>query len=369
MFKKTIQSLVDAACDNVLKEKSRTHLGFSGIAAEDQRDTFLKFRWSIPDNKDARMKRLLRLGHIVEDEVAQYIRAAEGLTLSVVNPDTNEQYGWKLMGGHFAGSCDGMLLGHPESPKKWHVWEMKTAKDARYKELEKVGWANWDAAYLGQSHCYMGASGVDRHVSTTYNKDTSHLHWGRTRFEPQKWAMYQLDAQNLLTTKAIPDSPYSKNDYRIKNYKDQEYKDIYYGDKLPKPNCRNCKHANIMFDGDSRWHCIRLREDRTPAQQRVGCERHLYMTTFLTQKLADHVEDHGIINRYSHRPEKFEFWNAEDPSGFPGQHVYTSQDLYHIVNGGTFNLALLGDPNFIRIRAAFSGDIIATKTIGAEQEC
>lgn len=367
MFRPTIQSLVDAGCDNLLKESSRTHLGFSGIASEDQRDTFLKFRWSIPDDKEARMKRILRLGHIIEDEVAQYIRAAEGIELHVIDPQTNRQYSWKLLGGHFAGSCDGMLRGHPSAPLKWHVWEMKTAKAERYKELEKLGWEKWDAAYYGQSHCYMGASGIDRHISTTYNKNTSALHWDRTRFKPNLWAMYQLDAQNMLTTREIPESPYVPTDYRIKRWKSPEYQEAYWGRTLPKPHCRNCKHAQILFDGDKRWHCTRRQEDRSPAQQRVGCELHLYMQTFMTQALANEIEDHGTIVRYEHRAESFEVWNAEDTSSYPGQHVYTSEELYQIVKGGTFSLSLLNDPNLLKIRAAFGGEISQTKTEGVTQ--
>ena len=133
----------------------RGHLGFSQIGNKDERTIWLKHRWCLNDIEDARVLRIFRLGDAIEEELARFIRQVPGIKFFATDPENGKQFRFKFLGGHFAGSMDGCILGIPEAPKTWHVWEAKSAKDSKFKELLKAkgGVKDWSDDYWGQAHC------------------------------------------------------------------------------------------------------------------------------------------------------------------------------------------------------------------------
>ena len=348
----TINALDDAILAAEARRQNRGHMGFSTLCDPDMRTTWLKFRWSLPDDFKPRTLRIFRLGHLIESEVIALMRQVPGLQWLESDPATGKQFTFSLYGGHVGGSMDGAVLGVPEAPQTWHVGEVKSAKDAKFRELVKCGsYKEWNPTYYGQLQCYMGASGMTRALAIVYNKDTSEIYVERIKPVPGYYENAQITAGDLLEVQGPPNSIYKRTDYRIKNYKSEEYQRIYWGDALPKPNCRNCKHAQIQFDGDARWSCNRWQKDISVAEQAKGCDLHLYMRCFVPAKF---LEDHGTVMRYK-TADGVEIWNSEDKPAVDGQHVYDSQQLYAITRHADLTGDTLSDPVILSLRANLGG--------------
>lgn len=343
---KTLAGIDEALLFAEKRKERRGHMGMSSICDPDIRTTWLKHRWSLPEEFSPRILRIFRLGHIIEDEVIAMVRGIPGLKWHSADAK-GKQFNFLEHGGHVGGSMDGAAVGIPDAPKTWHVGEIKSAKDSSFKALIKAGsYKEWNASYFGQIQCYMGASGMERALVIVMNKDTCEIYSERIKVIPGFYETAMLTARDLLEVQGPPDSIYKPTDYRIKNYKSEKYQRVYWGHELPKPNCRNCKHATIRFDGYARWTCDRHNKDLTIAQQQNGCPVHLYLPPLMP---ARKLEDHGNLVRYK-TTDGMEVWNSEDVSAHKGQQVYTSAELHAISEGDGLTAAFLTDPNVQKLR-------------------
>ena len=348
---KAMQAKADA-------EVSRGHMGLSSICDEDMRMTWLRFRWSLPDDLTPRTRRIFRLGNIIEDEVIALLRAIPGVELLDRDPKTGEQLRFSEYGDHVGGSMDGVIKGIPEAPLTWHVFECKSAKQSQFTALMKAGSIKaWSPTYHGQAQNYMGASSLERALFAVYNKDTSEIYFERIKRIPGFWENTQITAGDLLSLQGPPMSCYTNRDfYKIKKFKSEKYQRVYWGDELPSPNCRNCKHAEIRMDGDAAWGCTRWQKDRlTLVEQKSGCDLHLYMPALMPMK---QIEDHGTIVRY-HTTDGMEVWNSEDTSGHAGQQVYSSKELHAISEKGSLTQSFLNDPLLQQLRKETNGTFVS----------
>jgi len=150
--------------DEQLAEKEnrfRGHLGFSGIGDDDEYKLWMGFRWCLPASFNGRMLRLFDLGNRIEDQVVENIRNTDVISIASHDKDGN-QFRASFFGGHFAGSCDGLLKGifPPPSEEVILLLEVKSANDKRFKELVKLqSYEEWSETYRWQVHAYMGALG------------------------------------------------------------------------------------------------------------------------------------------------------------------------------------------------------------------
>ena len=345
-------------------QQKRGHLGMSGVASENMRETWMKFRWCLPDEFTARTLRIFELGHAIEKLIIQDLCKVPGVVFHDVNPKSGLQFNFKFLGGHFAGSMDGCVVGIPEAPRTWHVFEAKSAKDDEFKLLKKAGsYEAWNPTYYGQIQCYMGASGMSVAIVGVYNKDTSEIYWERVKAKPGFWENAQIIAQDLLEVQGPPSAPpeYTRKFYKIANWKSDKYQRIYWGDELPAPHCRNCKHSQVMFDGDAKWHCTRYKKDLTRKQQAAGCDYHLYLPALMP---ATKIENQGDVVRYKTRDKSpLEFWNSEDLSGASDQHIYSSKQLHALSEGDGITRALMDDEVLNQLLAAVDGEIVSPSHI------
>ena len=348
-----------AVLDRVLQhqidnEIHRGHMGLSSIADKDLRASWLKFRWSLPDAPSPRINRLFNLGNIIEDEVIRLLREIPGVTLHDVDPKTGKQWRFSYCGGHVGGSMDGKILGVPEAPKTEHVFECKSANDSKFKELVKLGSIEkWNPTYFGQAQNYMGASGLKRALFGVYNKNNSDMYWERIYPVTGYFDAMLERCQDLLELYGPPDSCYtSRNHFEIKRLKSEKYQRVYWGDELPAPNCRNCKHAVVEFDGLRRWSCKRWQKDLSIQDQNDGCDLHLYLPPLFPGKK---IQDHGTIVRYKTN-DNTEIWNAEDPDKYKGSLVYNSVQLHAISEQDMLSKALK-DSTMNNLIKAVDGEI------------
>jgi len=112
----------------------RLHLGASIIGTECSRALWYSFRWVSPPGFDGRMLRLFERGQREEDWVIEELTEL-GWEVKATDDDGN-QWRFEEFGGHFGGSIDGAVLGVPGAEKTWHLLEVKTSNDRRFRTLQ-----------------------------------------------------------------------------------------------------------------------------------------------------------------------------------------------------------------------------------------
>ena len=350
----TARAIDEAIAAEAEAAPPRGHLGMSQIGEEDARKVWLKFRWSLPDEPAPRVQRIFRLGNIIEIEIARLLRMVPGVTLHEVDPETGEQFRYSYIGGHFGGSMDGAVVGVPEAPKTWHVWEAKSVNGDRFKELVKQGVKSWSPEYYGQLQCYMGASGMTRALFTAYNKDTSEIYIERVKPEPMYWESAQVKAERIIEAKEPPPSTYPKREYYKARFMSDEAQAVYWGDRLPpRPSCRNCRFAQPVMTGNAAWYChLHGREIGTVKHQLAGCTHHNWIPALMPAKLvqlyddcAEYVTTDGV-----------KFFNAPRLEAAIGVHVYDSWELSHVSKIG-LKAETLGEEFITTVRSMFGARI------------
>ena len=87
-------------------DRFRQHLGMSGIGDDDERKSWLNFRWSLPSPFKGRMLRLFDLGNHIEDQMVDFITKSGVIDISAVDAqETSIEH--PLL--NFGGSCDGFV--------------------------------------------------------------------------------------------------------------------------------------------------------------------------------------------------------------------------------------------------------------------
>ena len=289
VFDNPVTAAIDAAIDaEAAQEQPRGHLGMSAIA-DDARTLWLRFRWSLPDDIPPRTRRIFSLGWALEAEVTKYIRMIPGVELHA--DDGSSQYGFKTLGGHYAGSMDGVIRGVPGAPKPWHVLEVKSVKANRFAKLEKDGVEKWSPVYFGQMQAYMHHSGMTRALFAAYNKDTSALYFERVNLDPM-FGPAMIEKARAIITGPIPESTYPNRDwYEIAKFKGEHYQRVYWSDELPPaPNCRNCRFAVADVDPEkdsAEWGCSKVGEYIPFEFQPKGCDAHNWIPDLVGLPVLD----------------------------------------------------------------------------------
>lgn len=159
-------------------------------------------------------------GHRTESVIADRLRAVPGITLRTCLPN-GDQYGFKK--GNFAGHVDGLILGLPQAPKTWHVWENKAKNQKGFDEFlkcisnvgEKRALQEWSKPYYVQAQCYMHAFGLTRHYLTVALAGARDVASCRTEYDKET-ALAAFDrAEKIASAKSPPPKISDKPDYYI----------------------------------------------------------------------------------------------------------------------------------------------------------
>lgn len=355
LIQNTLTASIDQAItDQVLAEPPRGHLGMSGIGNEDARTIYMSHRWIMPPITDPRVNRIFRLGDAVELELNRFIASVPGVTLHPVDPGTGKQFRFSYLGGHFGGSMDGCIIGVPEAPKTWHVYEAKSVNDSRFKELVKIGVKEWSPEYYGQLQSYMGASKMTRALFVAYNKNTSEIYIERVYPEPMYFEGVLAKAERLLTATEPPASSYPNRQFYKSRFMSEHEQAIYWGDRLPdKPNCRNCRHSMPVFDGAADWYCKHHgRRIGKVATQWAGCDFHTWITALVN---AEVISEDASEVRYRTK-DRIEFANVPKEAEFTDALDFSSAELIGI-SRNNYAPEVLDDSIVNSLKANFKGRV------------
>lgn len=317
---KTLEA-IDAAVLARAEDGFRAHLGASIIGRPCNRALWYAFRWARKASFDARTLRLFARGQREEDVVAGLLRAA-GMNVMQVDQATGRQFQFSECNGHFGGSMDGGVLGVPEAPKTWHVWECKTAGKKAFDDLAAKGVKESKPEHWVQMQCYMRWTGMERALYTAVCKDDDRLHIERVDYDQEaaeehiKLAEYIINAPEPLERIGGPD-------FYLCKWCD--YSSICHGEVAPAVNCRTCAHSTPVADG--KWKCEGTDTELPTSAQRTGCEHHRYIPIMLEQwaQVTDANHEQNWV-KYRHCKTGWEFVNGAPPDGYASSEIHSCAD-------------------------------------------
>tara|TARA_R110000824_G_scaffold212579_3_gene398824 strand:+ start:2077 stop:3165 length:1089 start_codon:yes stop_codon:yes gene_type:complete len=338
-----------------LETRYRGHFGMSGVGDDDERKLWLSFRHCLNSSFEGRMLRLFNLGNRIEDQVVDDIKRTKVMSVAAEDQDGN-QFSASLLGGHFAGSCDGLLKGvFPEPNEETIVLlEVKSANDKRFKQLQKEGdYGAWSETYRWQIHCYMGAFSLTHALVVVVNKNTSEIYTEIIEFEPEIWEQAQEKAKRIICSEAPPPPSRSESDWRMKN-ESSAYQDVYFKRRLPQSvNCRNCINSNPVVESHGAvWYCSRKKKALTFEEQRAGCDEHLWIPALVN---ADHLPDESTEDKMVYRVGIMKIFNVV--SSKRGEYKYSSCEMRELSKTG-FDLEMIDTME--PIKNEFDGTYVET---------
>jgi hypothetical protein len=352
LFQNTTAQAIDA---HMPRDESRGHLGMSQIGKEDARSLWLSFRWSLPNDYSARTLRIFAMGNLIEDEIIRLLRNIPGVELHDKDAD-GKQFRFAEIGGHFCGSMDGAIRGIPEAPKTWHVFEAKSVSGKRFADLQKKGVKEWSPEYYGQLQSYMRCTGMERALFVAYCKDNSELYIERVKYDAQHAEALLIKAERIITATEPPASSWPNEQWYESKFLGEDARAIYWGKRLPSPNCRNCRFSEPDTKGnDSNWYCnlpsLVTYQDIPYKLQKKGCEMHNFIPALVPAKcvsLNDESAEYRTIDGH---------WFMNSHGYQLGAQAYTSWELEHLSKTG-LDRDNLANPDIQFIRSEFDATII-----------
>lgn len=292
----------------------RPHLGASLIGHACERYLWLVFRWAGREDFDGRMLRLFDTGKRAESRFVEELR---GIGCEVHDSDEfGQQIRVSGIGGHFAGSLDGAVLGLPEAPKTWHVVEFKTHSAKSFAELVKKRVRDAKPQHWAQMQAYMGYTGMERAMYLAENKDTSEIYAERVEFDQVEFTRLVERARRIITA-AVPPARLSEDPAWFE-CKWCPFHAFCHGQQVPEVNCRTCAHSTPRTDIDGgQWHCVHSGVALDPFTQAEGCNGHRFIPALLervAQQTAAAEEPDGNLAVTYTLPDGSTFVNGYPPA-------------------------------------------------------
>ena len=316
-------------------DEHRAHLGASLIGHPCERRLWFTFRWTGKEKFDGRMLRLFSTGQREEPRVVEELR---GIGCEVHADDGQAQFRVSACDGHFGGSMDGAVLGLPEAPATWHVLEVKTHSAKSFKDLSTKGVQASKPMHYAQMQTYMHLGELERALYYAVNKDTDETYLERVAYDKAFAEQLVAKAQRIISAEAPPQR--LSNDPAWFDCKFCPFHEHCHWTRFPESNCRTCVHSTPT--ANAQWECASKKRTLTLAQQRQGCEEHLFIPPMLdrigepidgtdksvTYKLADgRTLTNGQGGQSSHQLHMLGLENATAPellaalAQFPGAKV------------------------------------------------
>lgn len=316
-------------------DEHRAHLGASLIGHACERRLWLTFRWAGKEKFDGRMLRLFSTGQREEARVVDELR---GIGCEVHADDGQAQFRVSDCNGHFGGSMDGVVLGLPEAPATWHVLEVKTHSAKSFKDLCAKGVQSAKPLHYAQMQTYMHLAELDRALYYAVNKDTDDTYLERVPYDRAFAQKLVEKAQRIIDADAPP--PRLSEDPAWFECKFCSFHGQCHGQQFPEANCRTCAHGGPS--ANAQWECTAKSRTLTLAQQRQGCEQHLFVPPML-DRIGEPVD--ATEARVTYRLAD----GSELTNGAGG---HSSHQLHAL------GLAAVTAPEVAAIQAAFPGATI-----------
>ena len=195
-----ITALVDLGMRRLHSEEMpRDYLGASRLGVSCARALQYEFAKAPVDpgrDADGRLLRIFRRGHVMEDCMVDWLRAA-GFDLRTRKAN-GDQFGFSAAGGRLQGHIDGVIVGGPEGFTYPALWENKCLGSKSWRDLEKSGLAVAKPVYAAQVAIYQAYLELHEQpaIFTAVNADTMEIY---TELVPFDAALAQRMSDRALT--------------------------------------------------------------------------------------------------------------------------------------------------------------------------
>ena len=195
-----ITALVDLGLRRMHSEEMpRDYLGASRLGVSCARALQYEFAKAPVDpgrDADGRLLRIFRRGHVMEDCMVDWLRAA-GFDLRTRKAN-GDQFGFSAAGGRLQGHIDGVIVGGPEGFAYPALWENKCLGSKSWRDLEKSGLAVAKPVYAAQVAIYQAYLELHEQpaIFTAVNADTMEIY---TELVPFDAALAQRMSDRALT--------------------------------------------------------------------------------------------------------------------------------------------------------------------------
>lgn len=260
------------------------------IGWECDRQIWLAFRRaSVPEEINWQKRRIFERGNIEEERLLDLLRLI-GCEV------TGQQERVRAAGGHLRGKIDGRTYDLPEAPKTEHLIECKSAKDERFKELQKHGVQKAKPDHYATLQFYMWGLGLDRVLYMCSNKNNEILHIERLEYDPVFAMRAVARVERIINTPEPPSRLCTKrDDFRGKFCRQAA---VCWGEILPRSHCRTCLHSTPLMDGNAGWDCARWQKPLSLTEQDAGCPAHLYIPKMLAGMELVEVDEEAEVITY-----------------------------------------------------------------------
>jgi len=264
----TVERIYAAHAARAATTGDRPHLGASLLGHDCLRYLFYVFRWQT-DPPEGRLARLFETGHREEARVIAELRAI-GVDVHDRDPATGDQYRFTTLGGHIAGSCDGIIeSGLLEAPKARHLLELKTSNARQFAELRRKGVAAAKPLHLTQIEVYLAAFGLERAYYLCVCKDTDELYAERLARTPGAAEAALARAEPVVFALHPRDVPRLSEHPGWHACRFCSARAVCHDGAPPRRHCRSCAQARPQPDGG--WTCLHWDKSLDRRRQQHGC--------------------------------------------------------------------------------------------------
>ena len=246
------------------------------VGNECDRALFYELRWvSEPERFTGRTLRIFERGDIEEQRVYADLRAA-GVKI-------DEQAEFAAVNGFLRGRADGIATGILEAPTARHVLEIKSAKAADWRAVQKHGVAKAKPLHWHQLHAGMSCLGIDRGFYVMVNKDSEEILTERIHLDPEVAGRQEARVARIVDAHDAPGRV--SDDPEAFGCRFCKHREVCHTAKPARRTCRSCLHWSFTRDGLG--HCERFDRPMRRETQAEACPAHLYLPTLVAGEQID----------------------------------------------------------------------------------
>lgn len=175
-----LTALIDASMQQAqAKQEVRDYLGASRLGAACERAVQYEYAQAPVDygrDFNGRMLRIFERGHVMEDCMVAWLRAA-GFDL-LTRDHHGGQFGFSVAEGRLQGHADGVITSGPEGVSYPCLWENKCLGNKAWQQLNKDGLAKSKPVYHAQVALYQAYFELHEYPAlfTALNADTMEIY-------------------------------------------------------------------------------------------------------------------------------------------------------------------------------------------------
>lgn len=257
---KTVEDLIVAIDDGydqqVREERARCYIGASIVG--NPCDAMLSFNLrGFPNNEpSAKLKRIFKLGHLLEDEVVSDLKEKADVRVWEKDGFTGRQHSYDQLGGHVVCHMDGHI---EMDDGVLRVLEIKSMNNASFNKFVKHGVRKSHPQYFGQVTMMMGMANFTEAMLVAVNKNNSEYHAEIIEFDEIEFNFLRERVDRALQNKTAKIAS-DEDDWRCRGcFK----RGVCWGDTPVPKTCVTCQFAFPTETG--LWHCSKHDEEAVAA--------------------------------------------------------------------------------------------------------